>query len=115
MVKNYSNRNIASRSAIKLDFQKDFDSIDWEYLFMVMQAMDFLEVYMSWIRACLSTAFFSVSLFGALLGNFEAKKGVRQGDPLSPYLFTIALEPLTGLLDETTQQLSLPITLTIRS
>ena len=78
----------------KLNIEKAYDSISWEFLYQVMGRMGFGSRWLSWIKWCISTASFSVLINGSPAGFFPSCKGLRQGDPLSPYLFVIGMEQL---------------------
>ena len=86
----------------KLDIEKAYDTINWEFLFQVMGKMGFGVRWMSWIKWCISTASFSVLVNGSPTGFFPSSRGLRQGDPLSPYLFVIGMETLSCLLNRAT-------------
>ncbi|KAJ9678923.1 hypothetical protein PVL29_020968 [Vitis rotundifolia] len=65
---------------------------------MVMQRMGFGEKWTGWISWCISTATFSVLINGTPAGFFNSSRGLRQGDPLSPYLFVIGMEAFSRLI-----------------
>lgn len=100
MVKGYGRKHVSPRCAIKVDLMKAFDSVDWEFLLKLLAAMKIPEAFIQWIAGCITTKF-SLSINGGLIGYFSGQKGLRQGDPMSPYLFVIAMEVLLKMLDKT--------------
>ena len=92
-----------SRCALKVDLKKAFDTVSWDFVLAGLDAIGIPQHMVHWIRLCISTAHYSVNLNGELHGFFKASRGIRQGDPLSPYLFVLAMEGLEGLIKQATQ------------
>ncbi|CAN1806454.1 Transposon TX1 uncharacterized 149 kDa protein [Linum perenne] len=86
--------------ALKLDMEKAYDRIEWPFLFTTMRMMGFGELWISWIRKCVTSASFAVLFNGQKHGYFHSSRGLRQGDPLSPLLFAICSEGLITLLNQ---------------
>jgi len=85
---------------LKLDFQKAFDTIDWDSLVSVLEVMGFGSKWRNWIYKCISSASISVLINGVPSKPFKMGRGLRQGDPLSPFLFVIMPEVLNKMLQQ---------------
>ncbi|XP_072009068.1 ATP synthase subunit C lysine N-methyltransferase isoform X1 [Engystomops pustulosus] len=81
--------NIGQRAVLTLDAAKAFDSVEWQYLWEVMRVIGFGPNFISWVKVLYSAN-------GELSEWFPLTRGTRQGCPLSPMLFSIAIEPLAA-------------------
>jgi hypothetical protein len=84
--------------AYKLDLSKAYDRVDWDFLKRVMQRMGFSRRWVDWIMACVTSVSYRVKFNGNLLDSFSPSRGLRQGDPLSPFLFLFVADGLSTLL-----------------
>lgn len=96
---------------IKADLRKAYDSVRWPYILLIMKNMGFPICWINWVQVMLETSSFQVLLNGAAGPPFKSSNGLRQGDPLAPYLFVIAMEGLSAMLNhaKANKRISVPI------
>ncbi|CAN1153332.1 LINE-1 retrotransposable element ORF2 protein [Linum perenne] len=104
LLSKYNMKDVTPRCAIQIDLMKAFDSVEWSFLLNTLRAMKFPDQYVKWIEACFVSSRLSVKINGSLHGYFPARRGFRQGDPISPFLFVLSMEILSGMFDKAVQQ-----------
>lgn len=86
--------------AYKLDLSKAYDRVDWLFLEKALLSWGFSHSWVSRVMACVSSVSYSVKFNGKLLLSFVPSKGLRQGDPLSPFLFLFVDDALSSLVNK---------------
>jgi len=85
---------------LKLDFAKAFDTVNWDCLMKVLTARGFPAQWCSWVRMLLETSRTAVLVNGCPGPWITCKRGLRQGDPMSPYLFLLVADVLQALIKQ---------------
>ncbi|KAL0281816.1 UNVERIFIED_CONTAM: Retrovirus-related Pol polyprotein from type-2 retrotransposable element R2DM [Sesamum radiatum] len=100
----YNQRNLPPRCALKVDLRKAYDTVEWDFLKAALTLFGFPEQFIQWIAECVTTPSYSVCINGAPHGFFRGARGLRQGDPMSPFLFVLVMEVLTLILRQRIEQ-----------
>jgi len=103
LLRQYERKRTSPRCLIKIDFRKAFDSVQWHFLRHLLLLVGFPDRFVHLVMTCVETASYSVAVNGELFGFFPGRCGVRQEDPLSPYLSIIYMEYLSRMLHLTSQ------------
>jgi hypothetical protein len=95
------NKGKSGACVVKLDMAKAYDRVEWQYLCSIMLQLSFKEAWVSPIMKCVESVTFSVRVNGHFLVAFKPTHGIRQGYPISPYLFLLCAEGLSYMLKNT--------------
>lgn len=95
---NSNNKCSSEHIAIKTDILKAYDRVEWSFLEKTMKTLGFSEEWCRLIMACVTSVQYQVLINGSLYGDIRPTRGIRQWDPLSPYLFVICTEMLVQTL-----------------
>ena len=82
----------------KIDFEKAYDHVDWGFLDHVLESKGFRPKWRSWMRGCLYSTGFAIHVNGSAKGWVKASRGLRQGNPLSNFLFTLMVDVHSRLI-----------------
>ena len=83
---------------VQIDYEKTYDSVNWDFLYHMIERMGFCDRWISWIKESLGSSLVLVLVNGSPTKEFAPTRGLRKGDPMTPFLFLVVVEDLAGLV-----------------
>lgn len=103
-IMHYLHRNKLFGVLFKVDFEKAYDKINWDFMLSVLEMKGFPEKFIQWTKSAIVDGKVAITLNDMLGNYFTTRKGLRQGDPFSPLLFNIATDVLVTLVGRAHEQ-----------
>ncbi|GJV90083.1 RNA-directed DNA polymerase, eukaryota, reverse transcriptase zinc-binding domain protein [Tanacetum coccineum] len=106
LLKGYNRKNGPKRCAMQIDIHKAYDTVSWSFLEDILVKFRFHKKMISWIMTCVKSTSFPICLNGDMHGFFKRGRGLRQGDLISPYLFTLVMEVFSLIMEKNIEESS---------
>ncbi|GKA40599.1 RNA-directed DNA polymerase, eukaryota, reverse transcriptase zinc-binding domain protein [Tanacetum coccineum] len=106
LLRGYNRKNGSKRCAMQIDIHKAYDTVSWSFLEDILGKFGFHKKMVTWIMTCVKSISFSIYLNGDMHGFFKGGRGLRQGDPISPYLFTLVMEAFNLIMEKSIDESS---------
>ena len=87
-------------AAITTDMNKAYDRVEWDFVEAVLRRLGFMDHWVVCIMRCITSVSFNVKVQGKTVESFNPGRGLRQGDPFSPYLFILVADVLSCMINE---------------
>ncbi|XP_074288785.1 uncharacterized protein LOC141613942 [Silene latifolia] len=100
----YARSHVSSRCLFKIDLQKAYDTVEWDFVKQLLSGLNFPSHFTKLVMGCIRSTSFTLVLNGNNFGYFRGQRGLRQGDPISTLIFTICMEYLTRLIAFSTER-----------
>ncbi|GKE45664.1 RNA-directed DNA polymerase, eukaryota, reverse transcriptase zinc-binding domain protein [Tanacetum coccineum] len=97
-MKGYNRKGGQEIVAFKIDLHKAYDTVNWNFLKRTLEEFGFHERMVHWVMQCVTTACFTLNMNRDRIGYFKGGRGLRQGDHISPHLFTLTMEIFSLML-----------------